>query len=71
MICRMPLHLNMTVDGVVVTVCEVVGVGLVDLEVMILELYSSSASCFCLELGGVKGWTSGEVVSIVAITSSF
>lgn len=67
----MPLRFNMTVDGAIVTGCEVMGVGLVDLEVMILELYSSSASCFCLELGGVKGWTSGEVVSIVAITSSF
>ena len=71
MICRMPLHLNMTVDGVVVTVCEVVGVGLVDLEVVILELYSSFVGRFCLELGGVKEWNSGEVISIVAITSSF
>ena len=59
----------MAVDGVVVAVCEVVGVGLVDFKVMVLELDSTFGACVCLELGGVKEWTSGRVVSMVVVTS--
>ena len=52
--------------------CEVVGVGLVDLGVMVVELHSSFGGCFCLELGGVKELTSGvRVVSMVDVTDGF
>ena len=43
----------------VVVGCEVVHVELVDFAVMILKLDSSFRGCFCLELSGVKEWTSG------------
>ena len=46
----------------VAVVCEDTGVGLVDLEVMVLELDSSFGDGFCLELGGVEEWTSGGMV---------
>ena len=41
MILRGPLRFSVTVDGVVVVGCKVVGVGLVDLGVTVLELDSS------------------------------
>ena len=49
----------------VAVVCEVMDVGLVDLEVIVLELDSSFEDGFCLELGGVEEWTSGGVVKIM------
>ena len=54
MIWREPLRFNVTVDGVVVVGCEVVGVRLVDLAIMVLEFDSSFRGCFCLEPGGLK-----------------
>ena len=57
---------------VVVVGCEVAGVGLVDLGLMVVELHSSFRGCFCLELGGVKELTSGvRVVSMVDVTDGF
>ena len=41
MILRGPLRFSVTVYGVVVVSCEVVGVGLVDLRNTVLELDSS------------------------------
>ena len=41
MIWRGPLRFSVTVDGVVVVGCEVMGVGLVELGVTVLELNSS------------------------------
>ena len=60
-----PLCFCVTVDGMNVVSCEVVGDELVDLGVMALGLDSSFGGCFCLELGGVDEWTSGGVVSMV------
>ena len=68
-IWRAPLRFSVTVDDVVVVCCEVVGVGLVDLGVMVLELDSSFGGCFGLELGGVGEWTSGGLISMVVIGS--
>ena len=45
----------MTVDGVVEVGCEVMGVGLVDLEVMVLELDSS----FCVAFIWSWVWRNG------------
>ena len=47
------------------------GVRLVDVGVMVLELHSSVGCYFCFELGGVKEWTFGRVVSIVDATGGF
>ena len=41
MIWRGSLRFSVTVDGVVVVSCKIVGVRLMDLEVMVLELDSS------------------------------
>ena len=38
---------------------------------MILDLDSSLGGYFCLELGGMEEWTSGGVVSMVDVTTSF
>lgn len=51
--------------------CEVMGVRLVDVGVMVLELDSRVGCYFCFELGGVKEWTFGRVVSIVDATGGF
>ena len=53
----------------VVVGCEVVGVGLVDLEVLVLEINSSFRGYYCLELGGVEEWTSSEV-NMVDVTGA-
>ena len=45
------LSFSETVDSVVVVFCEIVGVGLLDFDIMVLELDSSYGGCFCLELG--------------------
>lgn len=45
------LSFSETVDSVVVVFCEIVGVGLLDFDIMVLELDSSHGGCFCLELG--------------------
>ena len=50
--------------------CEVMGIALVDFGVMVLELDTSFAGCFCLELGGVKKWTSGRVFSMEDVAGS-
>ena len=55
----------------VAVVCEDTGAGLVDLEVMVLELDSSFGDGFCLELGGVEEWTSGGTVKIMDATGGF
>ena len=60
----------MTMDRMVFVGCEVVGIRLVDLGVMVLELDSSFWSCFCLELDGLEEWTSG-VFNMVDITGGF
>ena len=52
----------------VVVDCEFVGVGLVDFGVMVLELDSSFGGVFCLELGDMKKWKPGRVVSMVDVT---
>ena len=49
----------------------VVGVGLIDFGVIVLNLDSFLGDCFILELGGVKEWTSGGVASMVDITGGF
>ena len=49
-----PLSFSVKVDGMVVAGCEVVGVVLMDFEVVILKLDSSFGGCFCLELDGVR-----------------
>ena len=49
----------------VAVVCDDMGVGVVDLEVIVLELDPSFDDGFCLELGGVEEWTSGGVVNIM------
>ena len=36
---------------------------------IVLQLDSSFGCCFCLELGSVKEWTSGGLVSIADVTS--
>ena len=54
----------------VVVGCEVVGVGLVDLEVLVLEINSSFGGYYCLELGGVEEWTS-SMVNMVDVTGGF
>ena len=64
MIWREPLRFSVAVDGIVVVVCEIVRVELVDFAVMVLKLDSSFRGCFCLELGGVKEWTSGGVLVV-------
>ena len=51
--------------------CEVMDVRLVDVGVMVLELHSSVGCYFCFELGGVKEWIFGRVVSIVDATGGF
>ena len=61
----------MTVNGIVVVSCEVAGVGLVDLRVMVLELDSSFRGFFGLEPGGVEEWTSATVVSMMDVTGGF
>ena len=61
----------MTVNSIVVVSCEVAGVGLVDLRVMVLELDSSFRVFFYLELGGVDEWTSSVVVSMMDVTGGF
>ena len=40
-------------------------------EVMVLELDSAFGGYFCLELSGVKEWTSGGLVSMVDVTGGF
>ena len=50
---------------------EVVGVGLIDFGVIVLNLDSFLGDCLCLELGGVKEWTSGGVASMVDTTGGF
>ena len=69
-ICRGPFSSSVIVDGMVVVGCEVVGVGLVDLEVLVLEINSSFRGYYCLELGGVEEWTSSEV-NMVDVTGGF
>ena len=71
MIWRGHLRFSVTVDGVVLTGSEVVGIGMVDLRVMVLELYSSFGGLFDLELDGVEEWISGGVVSMVDVTGGF
>ena len=71
MIWRGHLRFIVTVDGVVLTGSEVVGIGMVDLRVMVLELYSSFGGFFDLELDGVEEWISGGVVSMVDVTGGF
>ena len=65
------LHFIVAVDSIVVVGCEVVGVELVEFGVMVLELDSSFAGCFCMDLGGVKQWTSSGVVIMVDVTGGF
>ena len=60
----------MTMDRMVFVGCEVVGIRLVDLGVMVLELDSSFWGCFCLELDGLEEWTSG-VFNMVDVTGGF
>ena len=67
-IWRGPLHLSAAVDCVVVMGCEVVGVGLVDFGVMILDLDSFLGAWFCFELVGLKEWTSDRKVRMVDVT---
>ena len=71
MVWRGYLRFSVTVDGVVLVGSEVVGVGMVDLRVMVLELYSSFGGLFYLELDGVEEWISGGVVSMLDVTSGF
>ena len=54
MVWRGPLRFIVKVDGVVVVGCEVLGVGLVNLGVIVLELDSSFEGCSYLELGVEK-----------------
>ena len=50
----------MAVDRVVLVSCKTMGVGVLDFEVMALELDSSFRVYFYLELAGMKEWTSGK-----------
>ena len=63
----------MTVDGVVMVGCEVVGVGLMNLGVLDISwtLDISFGVFFCLKLDGVEEWTSGGVVRMVGVTGGF
>ena len=65
------LRFSVAVDVIIVVGFELVGVGLVDFGVMVLELDSSFGGCFCLELGGVKEWTFGEVVREITDVHAF
>ena len=66
-----PSRFSVAVNGIVAVCCEVVCVGLADFGVMVLELDSSFWGCFCLDVGGVKEWASGEMVSMVDVTNGF
>ena len=65
------LRFSVAVDGMVVLGCEIVGVGLMDFEIMVLKLDSYFGDCFYLELGDVREWTSGGVASMVDVTGGF
>ena len=60
-----PLRFSVAVDDLVLVGCEIVAVGLVDFGVM------DSSFGRCLELCGVKEWTSGRVVNLVDVTGGF
>ena len=60
MIWRGSLRFSVTVDGVVVVGCKIVGVRLMDLEVTVLELDSSFGFfLFGAGCGGMKFWPIG------------
>ena len=60
MIWRESLRFSVTVDAVVMVGCKIVGVRLINLEVMVLEL-DSSFGFFLFGAGceGMKFWSSG------------
>ena len=60
MIWRESLRFSVTVDAVVMVGCKIVGVRLINLEVMVLELDSSFGFfLFGAGCGGLKFWSSG------------
>ena len=64
MICREPLRFSVTVS------CKIVGLGLVDCGVVVLELDCSLGLLF-FGAGCCEKWTFGGVVSMVDVTGGF
>ena len=70
MICREPSRFIVTVDGVFVVGCKIVGVGLVDCGVVVFKL-DCSLGLLLFGAGWYEKWTSGGMVSMVDETGGF